>query len=60
MTANSTIFTTSLFGSSSGLTAAEQVALDTTTQEVFLAKTGTSNMGTVIPPVPSNQRYMKD
>ena len=60
MTANSSIFTTSLFGSSSGLTAPEQAALDTATQETFLAKPSTSNMRTTIPPVPSNQRYMKD
>lgn len=60
MTANSTIFTTSLFGTSSGLTAAEQAAVDTATQETFLAKSSASNMGTTIPVVPSNQRYMKD
>ncbi len=60
MTANSTIFTTSLFGTSSGLTAADQAAVDTATQETFLAKSSTSNMGTTIPVVPSNQRYMKD
>lgn len=60
MTANSAIFTTSLFGTSSGLTANQQAALNTATQETYLAKTSTSNMGTTIPPVPSNQRYMKD
>jgi hypothetical protein len=60
MTANSSIFTTSLFGNSSGLTADEQAALDTATQEIFLKKTATSNMGTTIPAIPSNQRYMKD
>lgn len=60
MTANSSIFTTSLFGTSSGLTANDQAALDTATQETFLGKTSTSNMGTTIPAIPSNQRYMKD
>jgi hypothetical protein len=60
MTANSSIFTTSLFGTSSGLTADDQAALDTATQETFLRKTSTSNMGTTIPAIPSNQRYMKD
>ena len=60
MTANSAIFTTSLFGTSSGLTANQQAALNTATQETYLAKTSTSNMRTTIPPVPSNQRYMKD
>lgn len=60
MTANSAIFSTSLFGTSSGLTADAQAAVDTATQETFLTKTSTSNMGTTIPAVPSNQRYMKD
>ena len=60
MTANSAIFTTSLFGTSSGLTANQQAALNTATQETYLAKASTSNMRTTIPPVPSNQRYMKD
>lgn len=60
MTANSAIFTTTLFGSSSGLTAADQAAVNTATQETFLSKSSTSNLGTTIPTVPSNQRYMKE
>jgi len=60
MTANSAIFTTSLFGTSSGLTADDQTAVNTATQETFLSKTNTSNMKTTVPQIPSNQRYMKD
>lgn len=60
MTANSAIFTTSLFGTGSGLTADDQTAVNTATQETFLSKTNTSNMKTTVPQIPSNQRYMKD
>jgi hypothetical protein len=60
MTANSAIFTTSLFGKSSGSTATEQSEIDTHTKEIFLSKTSTNNLRTKIPTVPSNQKYMKD
>ena len=60
MTANSAIFSTSLFGTSSGLTSTEQSEIDTATKETFLSKTSTNNLRTQIPRVPSNQKYMKD
>lgn len=60
MTANSTIFSTTLFGKSSGNSATEQAEIDTHTKEIFLAKTSTNNLRTKIPIVPSNQKYMKD
>lgn len=60
MTANSAIFSTSIFGKSSGSTASDQSAIDTHTKEVFLSKTSTNNLRTKVPVVPSNQKYMKD
>ncbi len=60
MSSNSAIFTTTVFGRSSGLTAAEQTAVDTETKETFLVDTSTNNLRTAIPRVPSNQKYMKD
>jgi hypothetical protein len=60
MTANSAIFSTSLFGNSSGSTAAEQAEIDTHAKEIFLAKTSTNNLRTKVPVVPSNQKYMRD
>jgi hypothetical protein len=60
MTANSQIFSTTLFGNSSGLTAEQQANADRLTQEKYLEATNTSSMGTTIPRVPSNQKIMKD
>jgi len=60
MTANSQIFSTTLFGNSSGLTAEQQANKDRLTQEKYLESTTTSSMGTTVPRVPSNQKIMKD
>ena len=60
MSANSAIFTTTIFGTSSGQTAEEQSAQNTKTQEQYLARTSTNNLKTRVPKIPSNQRYMKD
>ena len=60
MSANSAIFTTTIFGTSSGQTAEEQSAQNTKTQEQYLARTSTNNLKTRVPKSPSNQRYMKD
>jgi len=60
MTSNSSIFTNTLFGNSSGATAAELTAKDRTVQEAYLATSSASSMKTIIPTVPSNQRIAKD
>ena len=60
MSANSAIFTTTLFGNSSGATAAELTAKDRAVQEAYLATSSASSMKTKIPTVPSNQRIAKD
>jgi len=60
MTANSKIFSTTIFGTSSGKTADDQAAYNRATQEEFLKSTTTSTIGTTLPKVPSNQRIMKD
>ena len=60
MTANSNIFSTSVFGNSSGKTADDQAAQDRMTQEMYLQSTSSSTMGTTVPRVPSNQKIMKD
>lgn len=60
MTANSNIFSTSVFGNSSGKTAEELSNQDRTTQEIYLQSASSSSMGTTVPRVPSNQKIMKD
>lgn len=60
MTSNSAIFTNTIFGTSSGLTAEEQAALDRSTQEKYLNSVSTSTLGTTVPRIPSNQKIMKD
>lgn len=60
MTANSNIFSSTIFGKSSGKTAEEQAAYNCQIQEKYLESTSTSTLGTTIPRVPSNQRIMKD
>lgn len=60
MTSNSSIFSTRIFGTSSGATATDQASTDTATKESYLSKTSTNNLRTKIPQVPSNQKYMKD
>lgn len=58
-TANSSIFSTTLFGLGSGVTAEVLVEMDRTAQENYLAQS-TSKMGSTVPVVPSNQRIAKD
>ena len=60
MNANSNIFSTTLFGTSSGKTSEDQAAFDRKTQEMYLEATNTSNMKTTVPRIPSNQKIMKD
>ena len=60
MSANSAIFTTTIFGNSSGATAEELAAKDRAVQEAYLATSSASSMKTKIPTVPSNQRIAKD
>jgi hypothetical protein len=59
MTSNSQIFTSSVFGKSSGKTAAELTEINTSTQEQYFQQfTGTS-LKTKLPRVPSNQGIAK-
>jgi hypothetical protein len=60
MVANSKIFSTSMFGTSSGKNAEDLTKQDTDTQEIYLQAASASSMGTTIPRVPSNQKIMKD
>lgn len=60
MLSNSTIFTTNVFGTSSGKTQEDQCNTDRETQEKYLQSVSTSTMGTIVPKVPSNQQIMKD
>ncbi len=57
---NSKIFSTTLFGSGSEDTAANLVTKNLLTQEEYLNSAVTSNLGTKLPKVPSNQRIAKD
>jgi hypothetical protein len=56
---NSKIFTTTLFGKSTGDIAANLSNKNLTTQETYLSSSGISNMGTRLPKLPSNQRIAK-
>lgn len=60
MTSNSQIFTTSVFGTSSALTAEEMTTKTRTTQESFLSQSTNTNLRSGAPTVPSNQRVAKD
>jgi hypothetical protein len=60
MIANSEIFTSTVFGTSSGMTAKEMSDKNRTTQESFLAQNSASSLRTQMPRVPSNQRIAKD
>lgn len=58
---NSKIFSTSLFGTGTNDIAANLVSKNLTTTEKYLDSSGgISNMGTMRPRVPSNQRIAKD
>lgn len=57
---NSKIFTTTLFGTGTNDTGGNLVSKNLTTQQEYLASSGISNLGTILPRVPSNQRVAKD
>jgi len=57
---NSKIFTTTVFGLGTNDISANLVNKNLTTQEEYLASSGISNLGTVLPKIPSNQRVAKD
>lgn len=57
---NSKIFTTTLFGTGTNDTTGNLVSKNLTTQQEYLGSSGISNMGTILPKVPSNQRVAKD
>ena len=60
MISNSKIFSTTLFGSSSGLTSAELTAKNTSTIETYLQQQGMNKLNNRIPSVPSNQGKARD
>jgi hypothetical protein len=60
MISNSKIFSTTLFGSSSGLTPDELTAKNTSTIETYLQQQGTNKLSNRIPKIPSNQGKAKD
>jgi hypothetical protein len=57
---NSKIFSTTLFGSGTNDTTANLVSKNLRTQQEYLGSSGISNMGTILPKLPSNQRVAKD
>ena len=57
---NSKIFTNRLFGTSTDATANELAQKNLSTQEAYLSSSPTSNLGTIIPFVPSNQNIAQD
>lgn len=57
---NSKIFTTTLFGNGSDTSAVDLVEKNLTTVETYLGSSGISNLGTIQPRVPSNQKIAKD
>ena len=60
MVSNSQIFSSSVFGNSSGLTADQISENNRKTQEKYLGSSTASSMGTRLPRVPSNQRVARD
>jgi hypothetical protein len=60
MESNSKIFSSSVFGNSSGVTAAELSENNRKTQEKYLGSSTASSLSTRLPRVPSNQRIAKD
>lgn len=57
---NSKIFSSSLFGTGTNETADTLTSVNLNTQQMYLASSGISNLGTKLPRVPSNQRIAKD
>lgn len=60
MISNSAIFTSTVFGTSSGLTVEELNQKNITTQELVYKEQVVSKMNNKKPIVPSNQRLAKD
>jgi hypothetical protein len=60
MESNSKIYTTTLFGLSSALTAHELANKNTSTIETAILDHGTIKMNNILPRVPSNQNIAKD
>jgi hypothetical protein len=60
MSSNSSIFTTTIFGNSSGSTAEEQASKNTKVQETFLLANSYNTTKTKLPRVPSNQGKAKE
>jgi uncharacterized protein (UPF0128 family) len=59
-TSNSAIFSSSVFGNSSGNTAVNLSTVDTTTQEKYFSQGTAYKIESPIPGIPSNQRVAKD
>jgi hypothetical protein len=57
---NSKIFTNRIFGNSTNESATALANTNLVTQETYLGSSGASNMGTIVPRVPSNQKVAKD
>ena len=60
MESNSKIFSSSVFGNSSGLTADQISENNRKTQEKYLGSSVASSLSTRLPRVPSNQRVARD
>ena len=60
MKTNSAIFTTTIFGKSSGMTKEDLVNKDLNTIETYTNNFRDSNLRIKIPKIPSNQRIAKD
>lgn len=60
MISNSAIFTNTVYGVSSGDISANLAAKAKTTKEEYLGSYSGSNLRTIMPKVPSNQRVAKD
>jgi hypothetical protein len=57
---NSKIFTTTLFGVGTNQTSSELASKNLETAQTYLNSSGISNLGTILPRLPSNQRVAKD
>lgn len=60
MASNSSIFSSTIFGNGSALTAQQAADKITTTQEQVLAQSTNNTIRTKLPKVPSNQGKAKD
>jgi hypothetical protein len=57
---NSKIFTNRIFGNGTNQTSTVLSSITLLAQEKYLESSGISNMGTIVPRVPSNQKIAKD